>query len=302
MKKCIYLFPLVFFSMACTLFSPSNRENETFVEGLPASVRSQILWYCDFEDESFEKWEDAGTENENSGGGIFLTDEANISYGVSNEKHHTGRYGAFAEVRNAVNPGDNKAVRFMRWTDRAWDEEGEYFPDEAYYSVFLMFPEEYNPAKPPENDPYGDGGWWNVFQFKSDNNAGSQPVVVLDLFNDGEGMEFGLVIKDYPNNDSEDHTQDYYEQEDPLLLAPNEWVHIEVFLKKSQDYTGSVKVWQDGAEIFSVDDIRTVLPPPGETAAWGIGNYTDYVTGGDVPGEARVWFDDAVVSAVRVGN
>lgn len=71
----------------------------------------------------------------------------------------------------------------MRWTDKAWDQDGDYFPNEAYYSVFFYFPEGYNPKKSMDNDPLGDGGWWNLFQFKSENSAGSHPIASLDLYN-----------------------------------------------------------------------------------------------------------------------
>jgi hypothetical protein len=54
-------------------------------------------------------------------------------------------------------------------------------------------------------------------------------------------------------------------------------------------------------EIFEKNNIRTVLPND-DTAQWGIGNYTDYVTGGKVPGTATIYFDDAIVSKIKISD
>jgi len=277
-------------------------DDTTFVESLPAEVREQVLWYADFEDSTFEAWEDAGTDDYYSGGGIFITDKENTDYGVFDEPVHTGGGAAYAEIRNAWRAlNGNKAVRFMRWTDRAWDDDGDYFPAEAYYSVWIYFPYVYNPNKDPEWDINEDGGWWNVFQFKSDNDAGSQPVTALDLYYDEafEGMVFGLVVKEYPDTDSGEHTQVYHQQSDPAVLPACEWIHIEAYYRKSQTGAGAVRVWQDGRLLFDVDSIITELS---EQTAWGIGNYTDHIAGGPEDGRAVVYFDDAVVARVRVGS
>lgn len=189
----------------------------------------------------------------------------------------------------------------MRWTDKPWNQGGAYFPPKAYYSTFFLLPSIYHPEKDPNNDPNGDGGWWNVFQFKSDNNAGSQPLVELDLYNKNQKMFFGLVIKDYPDDNSSSYNYEYIIQDDPLEIKPNVWNHIEAYYEKSNGYTGRVIVWLNGIRIFEKNDIRTVLPAD-QTAVWGIGNYTDYINGGETPGTATIYFDDAIVSKVRVSE
>lgn len=278
-----------------------EENGQTFIGQLPHAAKSKILWFCDYEDGTFVKWEDQGTGTYYAGGGIFITDEQNTDYGIVSNYTYSGNNASFASIDNAIQPGNSKAVRFMRWTDKAWNENGDYFPDEAYYSVFMRFPEEYDPTKDSGNDPNNDGGWWNVFQFKSDNNDGSQPVVLLDIYNDGSGMFFGLIVKDYQNDNSSNHTQEYSVQANPLLIEPNKWIHVEAYYKKSKDYSGRVIVWQNGVKIFEKENIRTVLPP-GETAVWGIGNYTDYIGSGTEAGKAIIYFDDAIVSEVRVSQ
>ena len=223
-----------------------------FIESLPASVREKILWYCDYEDSSFRKWIDASTGNEYSGCGIFITDEQNTEYGTESYAVYSSSFAAHTTIKQAVTPCSPKAVRLMHWTDKAWNEDGQYFPAEAYYSTFMMLPHIYGPKKPANNDPCGDGGWWNIFQFKSDNNAGSHPVVQLDIYVKSGKMCLGkmclgkmclaLITKDFPEDNSSTHTQVYHKQTSPMEVFPNTWVHIEVFYKKTKTYTGIVTV------------------------------------------------------------
>lgn len=296
----------VWFFVGCFSKNPissagANNPEPPFWQTLPPEYREAILWQADFESGDYSQWEDRGTESPNAGGGIFVTDPGNSFYGLVHDRVHSGRAAGFAQIQNALTPGENKAVRLMRWTDKAWDEGGDYFPDFACYSVFTYFPSVYDPAKPAENDPLGDGGWWNTFQFKSDNNAGSQPVVALDVYTVDGRMYYGLVVKDYPDDNSEDHQQEYITRAEPLSIPVGRWFHLEACLKKSKQYDGEIQVWQEGELLFEKTGIRTLLPPA-ETTTWGIGNYTDYIEGGTVPGQARVYFDDAIVANRRIGS
>lgn len=270
--------------------SPDEADTElnTFGGGLPDTVKANILWYCDYEDNTFYKWEGEGTDTPYAGGGIFITDEENTEYGIQNSIAYSGKLSAYATIKNALTPGENKAVRLMRWTDKPWDKEGKYFPDQAYYSTFFLLQNSYNPQKDPNNDPNGDGSWGNVFQFKSKNHAGSQPLVILDLYNESGKMVFGLVIKDYPDDNSSSYNFQYIIQHDPLGINAGVWNHIEAYYEKSSDYTGKVVFWLSGVKIFEKNNIRTVLPAD-ETAVWGIGNYTDYINGGETPGTATIY-------------
>ena len=149
----------------------------------------------------------------------------------------------------------------------------------------------------------GEGGWRNVFQFKSNNHAGSQPVVTLDLYNYNENnkMYFGLIIKAYPDDNSDNYSYEYITQASAQEIVPKVWHHVEVWYKKSKDYSGAVKVWFNGYKIFEKYNIRTVLPPA-DTTVWGIGNYTDYITGALTDGKATIFFDEAIVSSIKISD
>jgi hypothetical protein len=190
----------------------------------------------------------------------------------------------------------------MRWTNAAWDEDGGYFPADSYYSTWVYLPERYDPTKVAPWDP-GDGGWWNIFQFKSDNLAGSQPVAVLNIgWNDEHNhMELYLDTKSYPDPRSDSHTNTSWLQVDPVAVPVGEWFHLEARYVKSESPDGLITIWQDGTLILEATGIRTALS---EQTAWGIGNYTDHIRSVDssgatigTAGSATIYFDDAAVAS-----
>lgn len=277
---------------------------------LPPDVQANVLWFADHEEDDLSDWEDDGTDTYYAGGGIFCTpddgeaDADQRGPAIRTDVVHSGRRAVAAWIAGAVRAENgNRAVRLMRWTDAAWNEDGDYFPADAYYSVWVYLPERYDPRKFPPWDP-GDGGWWNVFQFKSDNDAGSQPVAVVNLWwNDQtNAMEFYLDTKDYPDPTSDNHTNTNWAQADPVPVPVGRWFHLEAHFVKGTSDDGGITVWQDGTEILKATAITTELS---EQTAWGIGNYTDHIqpvdAGGSPIGEtgsATVLFDDAAVALV----
>ncbi len=263
---------------------------------LPKWLSSSILWFADHEEGTFQDWEDEGTDDFFAGGGIFLTDTANASASICPHPVHSGRYAAQATIQAAWQcQNGNKAVRLMRWTDKPWDEGGDYFPEEAYYSTWMYFPAAYNPNKQPAWDP-GDGGWWNVFQFKSDDFQGvSQPVWVLNVATEEKtnAMFFYLYSKYNPPFS--------FEAFSFLPIPVGKWVHVEAFYRKStpNQSDGHIILWQDGQELFNIPGVVTAFS---EQTAWGIGNYTDHIAGGKTPGEATLFFDDAAVSLLQLSQ
>lgn len=280
---------------------------DSWFASLPEAARSAIIWSADHEEGTLSDWEDRGTETYTAGGGVFNTGPADQVYAeVCAQPVHSGSYAVATTINGAVRAENGlRAVRLMRWTDAPWDEGGDYFPDDAFYSVWIYLPSRYSPAKQPPWDP-GDGGWWNVFQFKSDNEAGSQPIAVLNLWwsDARRQMEFYLDTKSYPDPTSASHENTTWEQPDPITVPVGQWFHIEARYRQRTDATGSVTIYQNGENILHADGIVTKLS---EQIAWGIGNYTDHVQAVDSveapvgeTGRATIFFDDAAVSTISL--
>lgn len=59
-------------------------------------------------------------------------------------------------------------------------------------------------------------------------------------------------------------------------------------------------VCQDGPLLCDLKGVRSLLPQA-ETAVCGLNNYTSFVVREDGTNESTIYFDDAIVSSVRVG-
>lgn len=265
----------------------------SWIYSLTEKFQKTVLWCADHEEGTLHDWE--YDDPANSGGGIFNTgsDEEVYARVISNISF-SGTHSVQTGISHAYrSKNGNKAVRLMRWTDKPWDKAGKEFPQEAYYSTWMMIPENYSPNKEAPWDP-GDGGWWNVFQFKSDDKNGeSQPVWGLNILRDKSSQQMKLYLYSKYNQP----------QSNDVAAGPlpvGKWFHIEAFYKQSgrMEKTGKIAFWLDGKEVFKTKKVVTRIH--GTSAIWGIGNYTDHIDGGTIPGSATVYFDDAIVSTAPV--
>ena len=262
-----------------------DSDSRTWQQYLPADVQASILWCADHEEGTLFDWE-YDQNPDNNGGGVFNTgSEEDAIAETSQENPLTGKFCAKATIHNAFQSRNgNRAVRLMRWTDKPWDQGGKFLPDSAYYGVWMRLDHNYS----IRNKASSSGGWWNVFQFKSNDEDGtSQPLWVLNMGNDPRSgkMSFYLYSKyNRPNSVG---------QAAPLEIPVDRWFHVEAFYEQSSGNEGSISIWQDGQLILNANKVKTVL---NGNAIWGVGSYTDHVTGGTRPGSASIYFDDATIS------
>ncbi len=272
---------------------PLNVTTAQWVDTLPQSVQDGVVWFGDHEEAAMDDWDYPTFLY--AGGGIFNSGPTGeIEAVASTDVSHSGTHSARTTIRNAFQAQNgSRAVRLMRWTDRPWDDGGDYFPNPTYFSTWMYFPHTYNPNKYEPWDP-GDGGWWNVFQFKSDDSDGvSQPLWTMNVDHDDSlnTMSFYLYTKH--------NTPASNGQSAPIPIPVSQWVHVEALYEQSDEGRGRIAIWQDGRLILNVANVTTILDDP---ATWGIGNYTDHIAGGPVAGEASLYFDDAAVSTTRLSG
>lgn len=280
--------------IALAILSGAEASSAQWVDTLPPPIQDSILWLGDHEEGSLYDWD--YDHDPNAGGCVCNTGGRQVTARATSAETHSGSFAAETKITNAFRARNgNRAVRLMRWTDRHWEEGGDYFPDRAYYSAWFWFPETYNPNKYPPWDP-GDGGWWNVFQFKSaDEFCESQPLWALNVYHDDDAGTMSFYLRSSYNPPYS------FEQRDPLPLPVREWVHVEALYVNSVD-SGRITIWQNGQKIISARDVQTSLGECDGAPIWGIGNYTDHIAGGPTEGTATVLFDDAIVSTRRVSR
>ncbi|MEM7371027.1 MAG: T9SS type A sorting domain-containing protein [Bacteroidota bacterium] len=264
-----------------------------WIQTLPPHIQSEIIWSADHEEGSLADW--TYPDFQYAGGGIFNTGGSEVEVLAGGMLTHSGMYAAKATITQAFQAQNgSRAIRLMRWTDRPWDDGGDFIPSGMYYSCWYYLPHSYNPNKYDPWDP-GDGGWWNIFQFKShDAQDVSQPIWTLNVWHDDatEDMYLYLYSKENPPHS--------YDPVSWTILPSQQWVHLEAWYQfnDSAQQNGALKFWQDGMLLFDIDSITTVLE--GGYAVWGIGNYTDHIVGDTSDGTATIWMDDAVISAVPI--
>lgn len=267
--------------------SGSFQEETSWTSCLPQEVQAGILWTADHEEGTLFDWE-YDRNPENNGGGIFNTGNASEAIVAADQtRPFTGKYCVKATIHNAIESQSGaKAVRLMRWTDRPWDQGGKNFPASAYYGVWMRLDHNYSTRNSAENS----GGWWNVFQFKSNDEAGeSQRIWVLNIGNNQQSGEMQFYLYSDLNEPRS------ISQETSIPVPLGRWFHLEAFYQQSGNNAsdGSLSVWQDGQLILKANNVKTVLA---NSIIWGIGNYTDHISGGTNPGEATIYFDDATIS------
>jgi len=267
----------------------------TWLQSLPNDERESILWYADYETGNLDQWTIPSSKD--PGGGVLNTDQDNVTAGVVKQVVHTGSFAAEATIRNAIRASmGNKAVRFMRWATAGYDQGGTELPLAGYYSTWMYLPEAYDPKKQAPWDP-GDGGWWNVFQFKSnDEKNQSQSVWSMNVEKNPENQQLSFYLYSPINRKKS------WKPHQPIAIPIQRWFHVEAFVKVDSGEQGEIEIWLNGESIIRAENVRTSVNPQDENIVWGIGNYTDHIAGGSHIGTATVYFDDSVISTLPLAS
>jgi Polysaccharide lyase len=249
-----------------------GKHASTPVSSTSTAPPGTVLWSADHETGNFSQW------YLDDGGGEFNSGAA--SSAVTDDVAHTGRYSARVTIRT---PGTSGA-RLFRWNE-------SHTNPEAYYGAWFYFPITYRAAQ-----------WWNIFQFKSRNDA-----VVNDAFwalevGSGPGgsmhvrLEWwnGLSIEGPHRGEFGGKSFDQGLKDIPVA----KWTHFEVFLRQSSGFDGQLIVWQDGVELINLRDVRTRYPAANGANEWSVNNYSDAIA----PSPTTIYIDDAVISTSRIGR
>lgn len=127
------------------------------------------------------------------------------------------------------------------------------------------------------------GDWWNVWQWKSEDNSFELPVISLNLINHGASLYAHLFYTPggRAGNEIEEITQS-----DPIPFPTDRWVNITGAFFAASDETGYVEIYQDGIKIFDVKGIPT--KPGGKNVYWSVNSYADRIA----PDPATIYLDN----------
>jgi hypothetical protein len=228
-----------------------------------ASTQRTVVWEGDHETGDLSAWSTGW------GGGEF-----NNGAAASIASQDVARSGSWsAKLTIDTTSGNDTGVRLFRWNEsRALTE--------AYYSAWFYFPERVSTP----------GGWWNLLQFKSRTATANDATWILNVGNRSDGSMYFYPYYWLSDGPRAGETGKMGFAQPVANIPVGQWVNVEVFLKQSGGHDGQIIVWQDGAEIFRLDNVRTRHPDGNNE--WSINNYASQLA----PAVATVYVDDARVT------
>lgn len=224
----------------------------------PSARSSTQRWSTSFEEGDLSGWEaNAGISDpaQNSGDATTI---------VTTERARTGVY----SMKQTIDTRNGESgARQTRYTEAS--QVGREFA----YSAWYLLPEDVTPTR----------GMWNIMQFKareSDEEAGSHPFWTLEFVGD----PLRLIVK-WKGGFDDHHAgvpgpfetsrvrQKEWMQSD-VLVPIGRWFKVEARLRMTADYTGSLRVYQDGVRLFGLENVRSTFTPDSRSS-WTVNNYSN---------------------------
>ena len=239
----------------------------------PPPAPARTLWFAGMETGDLSEWEMSSIQRAPCGG--QFNNPGGASSVASREQSKSGAWSA------RLSSPSTGATRLHRWCETRPEHP------RLLYSAWYYLP-----------TTYQINGWANWIQFKSKraDGGGSDPFFFLDVRNRGSStgpMYFmltwwnGLQIEGPRQGE-----YGYRTWISPLNLPVRRWFKIDVLYVSAADFTGSIRVWQDRHEIFSVVDAVTRYA--GGATQFGINSYGERI----VPEPVKIYVDDITISEV----
>ena len=220
-----------------------------------------VLWFADFEVGDLSQWSEGGK------GGTYQQ-SATSAPAVEAVEAHGGRLAARISI--APVGGEVEVSYFSRRAE----------PPSAYYSAWFFIPR-----------PTTANFYWNLVHWNGSRTGDGENQLSLwdvDLRSDENGALVPYVY-DFQRNRQINQTSPA-----PVAVPIGRWFQIETLFRKEVSAPGRIVVWLDGAPIFDIDDVPTVL---NDWLLWNVGSASTELA----PSPAEVWIDDAAISLNRLG-
>jgi hypothetical protein len=220
-----------------------------------------ILWSADMETGDLSQWSLPDVPRGPSiGGGVF---NSGIARAIAGGVAHSGNYSAQLSIETPSIP--TSGARLFRW------KEPQTYP-QLYYSAWYYFP--------GRCIPDGSPSWWNVLSWKSHHSAGNDPFFALNIGNRPDGPMYFYLY----NQDSKISYDQALE-----VIPERRWTRLEAFYVCAGDNTGHVTLWQDGVQIFDIQNVQTRYSDG--DCEWSLNNYSNFLN----PRIATLYVDDAAI-------
>lgn len=246
---------------ATPVIIPSEPPVQSSVEASPSP--GEFYWSTGFETGDL-------SELRTNDFGDFVR-QGNGAYGLVNAPVHTGNYAAALTIDTSqYSPTGAHAAYLFFWKE---------LPEEAYYySAWYYIPAVVRPL-----------GYWNLWQWKSTedgNSDNSKRIFSVGARLQGGGLGLYMVQR-LPNGQNFNYHQ-------ARNIPLDQWFRLEGYYRQAYEATGQVIIWQDGEEIFNVENVQTVLEDL--SVDWSVNNYSDRI----LPSPCTIYIDDITISKERI--
>jgi hypothetical protein len=224
-------------------------------DGAPTEIPDRTApvaapWSSGFENRFCDYTEPAG----------FCYTDATSAKDIVTSPVHSGRYAAAFTVQSDADGGSQ--TRCVR--------QGQ-LPTTAYYGAWYYIPE---PATPTAN--------WNLFHFRSGEDlSATRGVLDVSLIAEDQDVHLAVFGMGHDRIGRAMHS---------ASVPFGSWFHVQVYLKRGDDMTGEVALYQDGRQVFHVTDLPNDASP---LSQWYVGNLANDL----VPSASTVYVDDVTLSS-----
>jgi hypothetical protein len=192
----------------------------------------------------------------------FCYAEPEASYTIVDSPVHSGRHAAaFSITRPDTLGHQTRCVR-----------QG-VLPEAAYYGAWYFVPERAD-----------NSALWNLFHFQGGDASAQHGLWDVSLENTADG-ELEPIVFDFLNGRLRRAAS-------PKPIPIGAWFHLEFYLERAADTSGSIALYRDGELVVEARGIETDDTRWGQ---WYVGNLATGLT----PAESTVYVDDVTIQRSR---
>lgn len=252
-----------------------------------------LLWSANHEAGNLDEW------SMNGGGGLYPS-PVDTPHAVHSASRDQARSGAWSHKMQITTPSEPAAgCRAFRWAEPIANRV-------AYYSCWFFVPTDYTLTHDPET-----GRFLNLWQFKSRSQGGARndPLWALYATPDATGKLYLRVGWGWGGTtcagpySSSPVGGKWYEPSMKNPIPVGRWFQVQAYLYQSKGFGGQLKVWVDGVQTHTFQNVRTSYPNTAYNAwqcnnEWSVNLYSD----GMEPNPAVIYIDDAAISLTYIST
>jgi hypothetical protein len=241
----------------------------------PAGTSPGILWSANHESGNFSEWSADGGGMAQGFRNYVADTTGTVKVEVSTAQAQSGTRSARLEMPQ----GTGNQAQLIRWRESQTNAD-------LYYSVWLYF---------PQNIDTRGGGWFNLLQIHTKNGGWTIPIGI-EVKTQANGTNTFFLHSPYSTTSAwNTGGMPYWEYTSTVPIPIGRWFNVELRFKRDPSQ-GVVQFWQEGAQIFNVQNVQTT-----HAGATYHEFYVNIYGLGISPSPTVIYVDNVTISRTRIG-